>query len=114
MDTSAEEARLLFEKWAESAAAVRLLLFSSALVIDGVGRVRAFGAALELGGDSWQITVPLEGASFVFSDPREIPLASVRAAESARYELGLAIHLPNGDRFSLRELKSAREEAEPT
>jgi hypothetical protein len=54
--------------------------------------------------------VPLTGAEFSFSDPREIPVASVRESESARYEFGIAIDLPTGDRLSLLELKSHEDE----
>ena len=37
----------------------------------------------------------------------DIPIASVREAESERYELGLAVILPTGGRIMLMELKQA-------
>ena len=61
--------------------------------------------ALELGSDSWRFTVPLTDATFVFSDPREIPIASIRETESAQYEFGLAVLLATGDKLVLVELK---------
>jgi hypothetical protein len=106
MDASADEARLLFQKWAESSTAVRIRLVSSQVIFDGVGAVQAFSdSTLELGGDSWQVTLPLTGATYVFSDPRDVPNTRVREAEESRYELGLAVDLPSGDRVVLLELK---------
>jgi len=106
MDASAEEAHLLFQRWSESSTPVRIRLVSTPVIFDGVGAVQAFrDSSLELGGDSWQITVPLTGATFAFFDPRDIPLPSVREAETSRYELGLAVDLPSGDRVVLLELK---------
>jgi hypothetical protein len=106
MDASADEARLLFHKWTESAAPVRVRILDSLVIFDGVGVVQAFSDnALEIGGDSWQVTLPLTEAAYAFSDPREISIASVRETESARYELGLAVTLPSGGRVVLMELK---------
>jgi hypothetical protein len=106
MDVSPDEARLLFEKWTESSAPVRVRVIDSRVIFDGVGVVQAFSdTALEIGGDSWQLTVPLTEAAYAFSDPREIPVASIREAESSRYELGLAVTLPTGGRVVLMELK---------
>jgi hypothetical protein len=106
MHASPDEARLLFHKWSESSTAVRIRLMDSLVIFDGVGMVAAFGdSALELAGDSWQLTVPLSGAAFALSDPREIPVASVRERESEQYELGLAVDLARGGRVVLMELK---------
>jgi len=106
MDASPEEARLLFHKWTESATAVRVRILDSLVIFDGVGVVQSFNdAALEMGGDSWQLTLPLTDATYAFSDPREIPTASLREIESARYELGLAVTIPSGGRVVLMELK---------
>ncbi len=65
-----------------------------------------------LGSDEWQFTVPLEGASYVFSDPREIPVASIREKELARYEFGIAVLLSSGDKLVLVQFKEESEEAE--
>src|SRR5262245_23733086 len=106
MEASGEEARLLFGRWREASTAIRLQLFRSRVVFDGIGAVQVFnGTALEFGGDTWQITVPLSDAVFAFSDPHEITVASVREAEVARYEMGLSISLPSGDRVVLMELR---------
>jgi hypothetical protein len=111
MIVSSEDAALLFARWKEESAAVRIKLLSSALIFDGAGVVEEFThEALGFSGSSWQLTVPLTGAEFSFSDPREIPVASVRESESARYEFGIAIDLPTGDRLSLMELKSHENE----
>ncbi len=113
MIASPEDARLLFSKWQDEQPPLRIKLLSSSLIFEAVGTVRSFSAAvLELRGDSWQFTIPLEGVDVAFSDPREIPLASVRESEAARYEFGLALNLPNGDRLALMELKVANLEAE--
>ena len=66
--------------------------------------------ALQVGGESWQFTIPLDGASFAFSDPREVSVAAVRAAEAERYDFGLSVNLANGDQIALMELKSPAEE----
>jgi hypothetical protein len=58
-----------------------------------------------VGGDGWKMTVPLLHAEYSFSDPREIPMASIRQVEAARYELGLAVKWPNGEEMVLMELK---------
>jgi hypothetical protein len=65
-----------------------------------------------LNGPAWQFTIPLTGAEFTFSDPREIPIAAVRNVETSRYEFGLALGLPSGDRLVLMEIKQAPKEAE--
>ncbi len=81
------------------------------MIFEGVGLVESFSASvLNLGGNSWQLAIPLEGASFNFSDPREAPVASVREAEAARYEFGLSLNLASGDRLALMELKTMDEE----
>jgi hypothetical protein len=108
MIASPEDARLLFSKWQEEQPPLRIKLLSSPLMFEAVGTVRGFSpAALELRGVSWQFTIPLEDVGITFSDPREIPLASVREFETAKYEFGLALELPNGDRLALMELKAA-------
>jgi len=112
MVTSPEDARLLFKRWSEDSSPLRIKLRSAAVIFEGVGLVESFtSGVLNLGGNSWPLVVPLDGASFTFSDPREAPVASVREAESARYEFGLALNLANGDRLALMELKTA--DAEP-
>jgi hypothetical protein len=111
MIVSSEDAALLFARWKEQSAGVRIKLLSSALIFDGAGVVAEFTPeALGFSGPSWQLTVPLSGAEFSFSDPREIPIAGVREAESARYEFGVAIDLSTGDRLSVLELKQSEEE----
>jgi hypothetical protein len=85
------------------------------LIFDGVGAVTDFTPAqVQVGGDAWSFTIPLAEAGYSFSDPREIPVASVREAEAARYEFGLAINLAGGDRLVLMELKAPEQiEEEP-
>ncbi len=111
MIASPEDARLLFKRWSEDSSPLRIRLRSAAVIFEGVGLVENSDASiLNLGGNSWQLAIPLEGASFTFSDPREAPVASVREAEAARYEFGLALNLASGDRLALMELKTADEE----
>ncbi|HEY7336368.1 MAG TPA: hypothetical protein VH639_15865 [Bryobacteraceae bacterium] len=113
MIVSSDDARLLFSRWKEESAGVRIRLLSSALIFDGAGVVAEFSPeTLGFNGPSWQLTVPLSDAEFSFSDPREIPLASVREAESARYEFGVAIKLSTGDQLTILEMKAVPEEDE--
>lgn len=87
---------------------LRVRLWSSSLFFDAVGTVTDFNARnLEVSGDSWKFTIPLHGVSFSFSDPREIPIVSVRELEAAQYEFGIVLELPNGDRLIIMELKAA-------
>jgi len=107
MITSPEDASLLFDRWRQDARALKIQLRSSALFFDGVGTVSDFNlGTLDLAGESWRFTIPLSGANYSFSDPREIGMASVREAESAQYEFGIALDLPNGDRLVIMELKA--------
>jgi hypothetical protein len=107
MITSPEDASLLFDRWRQDTRALKIQLRSSSLFFDGVGIVSDFNPrTLELGGDSWKFTIPLTGANYSFSDPREIGSASVREAESAQYEFGIALDLPNGDHLVIMELKA--------
>jgi len=106
MVTSPEDARLLFTRWIEDAAPLRIRLRSAALIFEGVGVAQSFDSnVLNLGGETWQVVLPLSGASFTFSDPREAPAGSVREAEASRYEFGLAMDLASGDRLALIEIK---------
>ena len=110
MVASAEDARLFFLRWQENSSRVQIKLRSSALIFDGVGVVLDVSAlALQMGGESWQFTIPVEGAGFSFSDPREASLASVRQAEFAKYDFGLSVNLANGDQIALMELKTQPE-----
>jgi hypothetical protein len=112
MITSPEDAALLFKRWSEDSSPLRIKLRSATVIFEGVGLVESFNASvLNLGGNSWQLAIPLEGARFTFSDPREAPVASVREAEAARYEFGLSLNLASGDRLVLMELKTV--DAEP-
>lgn len=114
MITSPEDARLLFTRWIEDGAPLRIRLRSAALMFEGVGVAQSFDAnVLNLGGETWQVMVPLGGASFTFSDPREAPAGSVREAEESRYEFGLAADLANGDRLALIEIKVPDTEPAP-
>jgi hypothetical protein len=82
-------------------------LVSSSLIFEALGTVTDFApGSLQLGGDTWQFTIPLGDVSFAFSDPREIPIASVRELETEKYEFALSVRLPNGDELVLMELKS--------
>lgn len=106
MTGSPEEARLLFNKWQEESPTLRIKLLSGTLIFEAYGTVvSASSTVLELRGESWQLTIPLNGVSATFSDPREIPVASVREAEAAKYEYGLALEFPSGDRLALMEIK---------
>ena len=108
MIASPQDARLFFDRWREAAPPLKVRLWASSLFFDALGTVTDFNPEnLELGGDSWKFTVPLEGVSFSFSDPREIPVASVRESETAQYEFGIVLELPNGDRLIIIELKAS-------
>lgn len=110
MNTTSEDARLLFHKWQEESLPVRIRLLSSSLLFQGIGTVTAHSLdSLQLGGEKWAFTVPLSGVTYSFADPREIPIAAIRAAELARYEMGLSLKMPSGDELALMELKRAQE-----
>jgi hypothetical protein len=105
---SPEDARLFFDRWKEDAHPLKVRMWASSLFFDAVGTVTDFtSASVELGGDSWKFTIPLDGVTFSFSDPREIPLAGVRESETAQYEFGIALQLPNGDQLVIMELKTS-------
>ncbi|HEX5432381.1 MAG TPA: hypothetical protein VFW83_10470 [Bryobacteraceae bacterium] len=105
---TADDARLLFSKWTEAEASLRIKLFSSWLMLDAVGVITAFNpTSVQCSGESWNMTIPVAGAEYSFSDPRESPVASVRESEASRYEFGLSIDLPNQDRLVILELKPA-------
>ena len=107
MTLSPDDARLLFHRWRDHSSQVRIKLLSPVLIFDATGVVtHSAPDALGVSGPSWQLTVPLADADFSFSDPREIPVASVRDAESAQYEFGVALRLASGDRLTLLELKT--------
>lgn len=107
MIASPEDARLFFDRWKEDAPSLKVRLWASSLFFDAVGTVTDFTPEnLELSGDSWKFTIPLEGVGFSFSDPREIPVASVRESETAQYDFGIALQLPNGDQLVIMELKA--------
>lgn len=108
MIATPEDARLLFDRWKEARPALKVRMWASSLFFDAVGTVADFTSeAVELYGDSWKFTIPLDGVKFSFSDPREIPVASVREAETAQYEFGIALQLPNGDHLVIMELKTS-------
>jgi len=106
MNVSPEEARLLFSRWKDESAPVRIRLSNNSVMFDGVGVTEITADTLHFSGPAWQFTVPLAGAEFSFSDPREIPVASVREAETAQYEFGVAVTLASGDRLMLLEMKN--------
>ena|SRR5437016_3303045 len=113
MIASSEDARLLFSRWQEEAPLLRVRLWTSTLFFDAVGSVSdVSNGALDLAGHAWKFTIPLEGVTFSFSDPREVPNANVREAEMAQYEYGLGMQMPNGDKLSLLEMKGTAEEEE--
>ncbi len=108
MIASFEDAHLLFARWKDEGPMLRVKLWSQQLVFEGTGAVGEFThAALQLNGAEWQMTLPLEGSKYTFSDPREIPIASIRDVETSKYEFGLAMELPTGDRLVLMEVKRA-------
>lgn len=110
MQATLDDARLLFARWREEAPPLRLTLRNPSLIFQATGRLVDFNpTALQLHGASWQLTIPIEGARFTFSDPREIASQAVRAVETAKYEFGLAVDLPNGDRVAIMELKTEGE-----
>src|SRR5947209_5312266 len=107
MNASSDDARLMFDRWREDSSQVRIKLLSPYLVFHGTGRVLAFNAgSLKLGGESWNFTIPLDDVEYSFSDPREIPVATIREIESAKYEMGLALRMASGDELVLMELKT--------
>jgi hypothetical protein len=113
MIASPEDARLFFDRWKENSPPLKVRLWASSLFFDAVGTVTHFTHEnLEVGGDSWKFTIPLAGVNFSFSDPREIPVASVRELETAQYEFGIALDLPNGDRVIMMELKASSPSAD--
>ncbi len=108
-----QDAHLLFSRWKDDSSVLRVKLWSPSLVFEAVGYVGAHThAALQLNGPDWQFTVPIEAAKYTFSDPREIPIPSIRHIETAKYEFGLAIELATGDRLVLMEVKRPSEEPE--
>src|SRR5258708_18581302 len=101
-----DDARLLFRRWRDDSAPVQVKLFSRWMVFEATGLIADTGLeALGMSGPSWRLTIPLADADYSFSDPREVPIASVREAEASKYEFGIAINLANGDRLTLLELK---------
>ena len=108
MQTTFEDAHLLFDRWQKESRTLRVKLLTNRLVFEATGTVVEHSiAALQLNGPAWTFTVPIEGSEFQFSDPREIPIAAVRDAETAKYEFGLAMALPTGDRLVLLEIKGS-------
>ena len=108
MIATPEDARLFFDRWKEDSPPLKVRLWASSLFFDALGTVTDFNPEnLELGGESWKFTIPLDGVIFSFSDPREIPVASVRESETAQYEFGIVLELPNGDRLIIMELKES-------
>lgn len=108
MITTFEDARLLFGRWKEDAPTLRVKLVSHGLIFEATGTLIDYTIqALQLAGQSWQFTIPLAGVQYIFSDPREIAVESIRVTETAKYEMGLALELPSGDRLVLLELKDA-------
>ena|ERR1700730_2756150 len=108
MIASPEDARLFFDRWKEEKPPLKVRMWASSLFFDALGTVTDFTSeTLELGGDSWKFTIPLESVTFSFSDPREIPVPGVRASETAQYEFGIALQLPNGDKLVIMELKAS-------
>ena len=100
MITTFEDARLLFGRWKEDAPTLRVKLVSNGLIFEATGTLIDYTIqALQLAGSRWQFTIPLAGAQYIFV------VASVRATETAKYEMGLALELPSGDRLVLLELK---------
>ena len=113
MTTSAEDARLLFARWLEDGSPLRIRLRSAALIFEGVGSIQSMDSTmLNLGRDGWQLVIPLGGATYRFSDPREAPEGAIREAEASRYEMGLALDLATGDRLALMEMKEPEPAAE--
>ena len=113
MIASPEDARLFFDRWKQDTAPLKVRLWASTLFFDAMGIVSDFSREnLELSGDSWNFTVPLDSVTFSFSDPREIPVPSVRASETSRYEFGIVLELPNGDRLIIMELKAVSDPGE--
>jgi hypothetical protein len=111
MIATPDDARLFFDRWKEERPQLKVRMWASSLFFDAVGTVANFtSGTLEVGGDSWKFTIPLEGVSFSFSDPREIPVASVRELETAQYDFGIALQLPNGDQLTIMELKASAQQ----
>jgi hypothetical protein len=106
-----QDAHLIFARWKDDLTSLRVKLWTPTLVFEATAYLGEFThAALQLNGPDWQLTLPIEGSQYTFSDPREIPIPSIRHIETARYEFGLAIELASGHRLVLMELKSSGEE----
>ena len=113
MELSPEDASLLFRRWRDEQAPIQVKFFSPALMFDATGVVSQTTAnQLHVSGPSWQLAIPLDGAGFSFSDPREVPNATIRNAESARYEFGVSVDFTDGNRLTLLECKPASEPAD--
>ena len=112
MIATPDDARLFFDRWQQERPTLKVRMWASSLFFDALGTLTNFTSeTLEVGGDSWKFTIPLEGVTFSFSDPREIPLASARETEKAQYEFGIALQLPNGDQLVIMELKASSQPA---
>ncbi len=110
MITTFQDAHLLFARWKDDATLLRVKLWSPSLVFEAAGSVGEFThSALQLNGPEWRFRVPIESANDNCSDPREIPIQSIRDIETAKYEFGLAIELTTGDRLVLMEVKRSEE-----
>ncbi len=114
MIATPEDARLLFDRWQEHRRPIHIKLLSGGLIFEGTGVVASYNPdSLQMAGHSWQFTIPLTSSTFTFSDPREIPVAAIRQAETAKYEMGLAVELPGGDRIALMEIKDSSSTPSP-
>ncbi len=102
---SKSDALLVLKKWRESSALVRIILRSSAGILNAVGIVGGSDEGLELGDmNTWRFSTSIEGASFKFGTPAEAP-ASVRSASLEKYESLLEVTLATGERLALIEIK---------
>src|SRR5690242_18561965 len=108
MIASASDAQLLLGRLKDSSHAVQIKLTGSEGMFEAIGTVEDYTlTTLRLAGVAWQFTVPLDGATYVFSDPHEVPIESVRESEVARYEQGLSVELADGSQLTILELKMA-------
>lgn len=115
MHATFQDAHLFFTRWKDDTTPLRVKLWTPTVIFEATAYLGEFThAALQLNGPDWQLTLPIEGSNFTFSDPREIPIHSIRNIESARYEFGLAIELPTHDRLVLMELKHSGETTDAT
>jgi hypothetical protein len=105
LSMSRDDAALMFSKWKAHSPLLRIMSVASLGMFNAVGILADFsGSALELAGNGWTFTFPLLDVSFQFTDPREAGSEEVRQSAKAKYDCGIEILFPSGDRLALLEM----------